>query len=373
MHPRLSHTAKRLRKPAVLALAAVTLAGFAACSADDPSSQTSEPGATGGATAAAGPAEFVLNGWPLPNWLDLPPISQITTVSDPEGNPASYYDAMPVSQAEVDQIRAKRLRVAHLNWDDVPYNKAFDYGVDRVIKELGMELVARTNFDFDAVKAASDVETVLALNPDILISGVLDTSQWPAILRPAIERGVKIVMWSQGGDGLKTGPGEALCTIISYDPPSMGYTVADGIHEKYPDGANVGMIWWNTVHPIVNGRDDGFRERLAQYPNLNLVADMQMDDPNKADEVTQALLARHPEVNVIYGPWDSPPAEGILSALKAAGRTDVTIATMDLGDTSAYEINKGTQIFHSSGAGVYEAGRTMAIAGAKCALGGQSA
>jgi ribose transport system substrate-binding protein len=153
----------------------------------------------------------------------------------------------------------------------------------------------------------------------------------------------------------------------------MGYTVADGIHEKYPDGANVGMIWWNTVHPIVNGRDDGFRDRLEQYPNLKLVADMQMDDPNKADEVTQALLARHPEVNVIYGPWDSPPAEGILSALKAAGRSDVTIATMDLGDTSAYEINKGTQIFHSSGAGIYEAGRTMAIAGAKCALGGESA
>jgi ribose transport system substrate-binding protein len=220
------------------------------------------------------------------------------------------------------------------------------------------------------VKANSDLLNVLPLDPDIIITGVLDPAQWPAILKPALDKGVIIQMWSQGVQGWTVG--KELCGISSYDPPSLGAAVAEAIHAKYPDGANVGVIRWSFNHPVVKSRDQGFLDTLMKYPNLKVVADLPMDDPNKADGVASALITRHPEVQVIYAPWDSPPAEGIIAGIRASGRDDIKVATMDLGVTGATEIAKDGIIFNDAGEAVYEGGRTMAIAAAKCRLGGQS-
>jgi ribose transport system substrate-binding protein len=315
-------------------------------------------------------ADFVLKGWPMPSWLKLPPIETMTGRSDPEGDPPAHFTALKISPEEVQRIRDKHLRAAFLNWSGVPYNQAFTSGIRRAFSELGVDLVATTNFEFDAVKASSDVLNVLPLNPDIIITGVLDPAQWPEVLKPALDKGITIEMWSQGIQGIPVG--DQLCNITSYDPAYDGATVAEGIHKWYPNGANVGVIRWSFNHPVVKGRDKGFLDTLKKYPNLKVVADLPMDDPNKADVVAAALITRHPEVNVIYGPWDSPPSEGIVAAIRASGRNDIKVATMDLGNTGAHEIAHNGIIFHDTAQAVYEGGRTMAIAAAKCKLGGAS-
>jgi ribose transport system substrate-binding protein len=252
----------------------------------------------------------------------------------------------------------------------VPYNKAFTDGIRRAWEELGIEFLTETNFEFDAVKAASDVQNVLALDPDIIITGVLDPAVWPGILQPARDRGVTIQMWSQGVEGWEVGHDQPVCNITSYDPAYDGATVADGIAKWYPEGANVGFIHWSFNHPVVKGRDQGFLDKLATYGNLPVVADLPMDDPNRAQEVAAAMITQNPEVQVIYGPWDSPPAEGIVAAIRAAGREDdIKVATMDLGFTGAHEIASDGIIFHDTAQSVYEGGRTMAISSALCRLG----
>lgn len=306
----------------------------------------------------------------MPAWLELPDASTLDGRSDPEGHTPTWFADVPMTESEVDEVRARGLKAAFVNWDDVPFNKAFEYGADRAFAELGVQVVARTNFEFDAAKASSDIQSVLALDPDIILTGVLDTAQWPAILQPAVDAGVTVVLYSQGAEGWRSG--EELCTVVDVDTQTFGASVADGIHARYPDGANVGVIRWSFNHPAVVARDKGFLDQLATYPNLNVLVDVPMDDPNGADAVASAVLTRYPDVEVIYAPWDSPPAEGVLSALRAAGREDVGIATLDLGMTSATEIAADGPIFHASGSGAYEAGRTMAITGAKCALGGES-
>lgn len=316
-------------------------------------------------------ADFVLNGWPVPDFVKIPPIAELAP--DPnyygEFTPTNFND-LKITPEDVAAIRAKGWKAAFLNWSGVPYNQSFTFGIRRAFEELGINLVATTNFEFDAVKASSDVLNVLPLNPDIIITGVLDPAQWPGILQPARDRGITIEMWSQGVEGWEVGFDKPLCNITSYDPAYDGATVADGIKKWYPNGAKVGMIHWSFNHPVVKGRDQGFRDRLASFgPNYPLIADLPMDDPNKADAVASALITRFPDVEVIYGPWDSPPAEGIVAAIRASGRTDIKVATMDLGFVGAHEIAHDGIIFHDTAQAVYEGGRTMAIASALCRLG----
>lgn len=323
-------------------------------------------------TTATGSADFVLNGWPAPSWLKVPTTADLANYP---GNLSDYYSPyaptnysdLKMTQADVDAIRAKHWKAAFLNWSGVPYNQSFTFGMRRAFGELGIDLVATTDFEFDAVQANAQLQDVLPLNPDIIITGVLDPTQWPGILQPAVDKGMTITMWSQGVQGWQVG--KQLCNITSYDPAYDGATVADGIHKWYPNGANVGYIHWTFNHPVVKGRDAGFLNELAKYPNLKIVSQLGMDDPNKADTVAAALITRHPEVQVIYGPWDSPPSEGIEAAIRASGRNDIKVATMDIGFTGAHDIAHNGIIFHDTGQSVYEGGRTMAMASALCRLG----
>ena len=317
-------------------------------------------------------ADFVLNGWPTPSWLKVPSTSDLGNYP---GNLPDYYapytptnySDLKMTQSDVDAVRAKHWKAAFLNWSGVPYNQSFTFGMRRAFSELGIDLVATTDFEFDAVQANAQLQDVLPLNPDIIITGVLDPTQWPGILQPAVDKGITITMWSQGVKGWDVG--KQLCNITSYDPAYDGATVADGIHKWYPNGANVGVIRWTFNHPVVKGRDQGFLNELGKFSNLKIVASLGMDDPNKADAVAAALITRHPEVQVIYGPWDSPPSEGIEAAIRASGRNDIKIATMDIGFTGAHDIAHNGIIFHDTGQSVYEAGRTMAMASALCRLG----
>jgi ribose transport system substrate-binding protein len=319
---------------------------------------------------AANDASFVLDGWTLPDWLTIPAVEDLDLDMGYYGDtPPVNFNDLEITAEDVAAIRELGLKAAFLNWSGVPYNQSFEHGIRRAFDELGIELVAVTNFEFDAVKAASDVQNVLALDPDIIITGVLDPTVWPGILQPARDKGITIEMWSQGVEGWEVGTGKDICNITSYDPAYDGATVADGIHKWYPDGAKVGVIRWSFNHPVVIGRDQGFLDKLASYGNLEVVADLPMDDPNKAQEVAAALITQFPDVDVIYGPWDSPPAEGIVAAIRAAGRDDIKVATMDLGFTGATEIAHDGIIFHDTAQSVYEGGRTMAIAAALCRLG----
>jgi ribose transport system substrate-binding protein len=61
---------------------------------------------------------------------------------------------------------------------------------------------------------------------------------------------------------------------------------------------------------------------------------MGFDDPNKGSEIGDALLTKYPDLKGIFATWDIP-AEGVVSSLRAAGRTDIAVTTIDLGDNIA--------------------------------------
>ena len=61
------------------------------------------------------------------------------------------------------------------------------------------------------------------------------------------------------------------------------------------------------------------------------------DFSGDADKVASAMLTAHRSIKAIWAVWDIP-AEGVISAARTAGRDDLVIATIDLGENVAIDM-----------------------------------
>jgi ribose transport system substrate-binding protein len=75
-------------------------------------------------------------------------------------------------------------------------------------------------------------------------------------------------------------------------------------------------------------------------------------------------------VNVLFAPWEDPPAIGEAAAIKALHLEDkVKIATMDLGEAGAYQMRHKGIIAMDMAQDMYDGGRLMAMTAALAAIG----
>ena len=331
-------------------------------------------GGTGGVPSGSTPADdgqgadaSALERQALPDWVEVPDIATVETKGNVGEDPAWYTD-VALTDEQLAEIRSLGLTAAFLNWDDSAYNQAILSGARDAYEAMGIELVAQTNYSFDGTKLAASALNIAALQPDIVSYGGVDPVADIQALKPFTDQGATIVAFANAPEGWTAGDPEGFATVVNYPTHQMGAVVADEIAKRFPDGAKLGMIYFDAVYRIVNEREAGFRAQLEEYPNIELVAEQPMTDPFKTEEIASAMIARNPELDVIFAPWDLP-AEGVKAALQGAGRDDIAIATIDLGFTGARDIACGGQIFVESSQLVYEWGRTGAIAAALKILG----
>jgi ribose transport system substrate-binding protein len=120
---------------------------------------------------------------------------------------------------------------------------------------------------------------------------------------------------------------------------------------------------------VTNQRDQAFKAwTQARYPGIEIVSEEGMADPAKAEEIASAMLTRNPELTGMYTPW-ATPAEGALAAIRASGREDVKVVTLDLDTVVAVDMCQGGSVVGIASDVPFELGRTMAIEGALGLLG----
>jgi len=332
--------------------------------------------ACGGAAAPGSPdlgggdltdAKAALERQELPDFVTVPDISEVRTRGTVGEDPAWYTDVV-LTDAQLDQVRGKGLTAAFLNWDDSSYNQAILAGARDALAAMNIELVATTNYSFDSTKLAASALNIAALQPDIVFYSGLDPVSDVEALKPLTDQGASVVSYANAPGEWTTGTPPNFVTLISYDTHAIGAVVADAIYDRFPDGAKVGVIYFDAVYKLVNEREEGFEDQLATYDNLEVVAREPMTDPFATEQIANAMITRNPDLDVIFAPWDLP-AEGVKAAVQGAGRAeDIAIATIDLGFTGVRDMGCGGPIFVESSQLVYEWGRTGAIAAALHAL-----
>jgi ribose transport system substrate-binding protein len=294
----------------------------------------------------------------------------------------TWYTQLTVTPAQQQAICAKHLTGVYMDWDSVPFNQAIRSGITDVFKALGINLLRITNWSFNPQGFAGDLQAVLALHPNIIMTGgPVSPQQFGAIMAPAFKSGATVTTWGLGSTTLKTGPGEPLKAVVGYDFYNLGVQLGEAIHKAYPNGANVGYIHWVNDSDALHQREQGMLDTLAKYPNIHLItngtpspanAASGYTDFNASEAFTLAFLKAHPTVNILFAPWEDPPAIGEAAAIVALHlQNKVHIATMDLGTDGASQLSHDGIISIDIAEDMYDGGRSMAISAALSEIGAQ--
>lgn len=258
----------------------------------------------------------------------------------PNGEEATPATELELTEEEKETIRSGNYTAAiSLHYGGNDWSTSQVEGLTDTFEDLGIKIVATTDADFSAEQQVSDIETIMAKKPDILVSIPTDATSTADAYRKAAESGIKIVFMDNVASGLKAGEDYVSC--VSADNYGNGVVAADLIGEKLEGKGKIGVIFYDADFFVTNQRLEAFEAQMAdKYPDIEIVSKLGFTDENGCAEVADAMLTQNPNIQAIFAHWDIP-AEGVLSALRAAGREDVYLSSIDLGNNIAKEIAQG--------------------------------
>jgi ribose transport system substrate-binding protein len=218
-------------------------------------------------------------------------------------------------------------------------------GLNAEFDRLGIEVIATTDANFDPAKQVSDIETVLAQDPDIIVSIPTDPVATAGAYRQAAEQGVKLVFMDNVPQGFTVG--EDYVSVVSADNYGNGVTSAYLLARSLGGKGKIGVIYHEADFFVTKQRYDGFTTTITEeFPDIEIVQEQGIAGPDFAGDAqaaANAMLTRYPDLDGIWAVWDVP-AEGVLAAARETGRTDIKIATEDLGTNVAIALAKNEMI-----------------------------
>ncbi len=179
----------------------------------------------------------------------------------------------------------------------------------------------------------------MAKKPDILVSIPTDATSTANAYQRVADSGTKIVFMDNVPSGFSAGENYVSC--VSADNYGNGLIAADLIGEALGGKGKIGIIYYDVDFFVTNQRLEAFEKEMAEkYPEIEVVSKMGFQDENGCDVVADAMITQNPNIEAMFVHWDIP-CEGALSALRAAGRDDILLSTIDLGNNIAKEIAEG--------------------------------
>ncbi|MGH9246660.1 MAG: substrate-binding domain-containing protein [Acidimicrobiales bacterium] len=249
----------------------------------------------------------------------------------PNGERPTSAEELTLSEDEIDSVKSGGYTAALVWHENSEFIQAVQEGVERKLSELGIEVVARTSAEFDAARQADNIETVLALNPDIIVTIPVDPVVAAEAYRPAVEQGVKLVILTVPPEGYENGTD--FVGIVTGEVTEYGKAAAEMLGAALEGEGQVGWIFHDANFWFTNQRDQAFKDWLAHlHSEMEVVAEEGFSDPARTGDIATAMVTRNPDLRGIYVAW-ATAASGVLDALRAAGRNDVKVVTNDLDPT----------------------------------------
>ncbi|MEN2736381.1 substrate-binding domain-containing protein [Microbacterium sp. X-17] len=285
-----------------------------------------------------------------------------------EPSPASAADLSADEIAKVKGLGATAAIVMHYGGND--WATAQIAGLKSEFGKLGIKVIATTDADFKPDKQVSDLETVLAQKPSIIVSIPTDPVATASAYKAAAASGAKLVFMDNVPQGLKAG--SDYVSVVSADNYGNGVVSAHELAKALGGKGTIGTIFHQADFFVTKQRYQGFKDTITKdYPDIKIVTEKGIAGPDFAGDAqaaANAMLSQHPDLSGIWGVWDVP-AEGVMAAARASGRADLKIATEDLGKNVAIALAKN-QLIVGLGAQVpFDQGVTEARLGAGALLG----
>jgi ribose transport system substrate-binding protein len=227
-----------------------------------------------------------------------------------------------------------------------PFYEAMQVGVEKAAADLGLEVVTQIPPDWGVEVQVPILDAMVARGDlEYLITAPTDREQLVGPLQAALDAGIKIITVDTFlGDGdYISGPVTFPLTFIGSDNVEGGRIAGRALAEAL--GGEGKVYIQNTNHGVssVEARSQGFREVIAEFPNMEIVGEEWCeDDAGIAAEQTSAVLQREPDLAGIFG-VNVFSYEGAGNALLAAGLGgQVQLVAYDATDFAIEQLRAGT-------------------------------
>lgn len=192
--------------------------------------------------------------------------------------------------------------------------------------------------DFDGAKQNDQMDTFMRQKVDAIIVAPQDSQSIAPAINEARGRGIPVFTVDIAAHNA-----DVVCHVAS-DNYLGGKKIAEYLAKLLDGKGKVGVI----DHPAVASVQDrtrGFKEVMAQYPEIEIVAFIPGEGQRqKANSAARDLLQAHPDINGIFGINDDS-ALGALAAVEAAGLQDkVVIVGFDGTPEARKTIRRGTAL-----------------------------
>jgi ribose transport system substrate-binding protein len=289
----------------------------------------------------------------------------------PNGETAQPASAADLSADEISKVKSKDATAAivmHYGGND--WANAQVAGLKSEFGKLGIKVVAVTDANFKPDKQVSDIETVLAQKPNIIVSIPTDPVATASAYMAAARSGAKLVFMDNVPKGMVAG--KDYVSVVSADNYGNGVTSAHLMAKALGGKGEIGLIHHEADFFVTKQRYDGFKSTIEKdYPDIKIVDDKGIAGPDfagDAQNAANAMLTEHPNLAGIWAVWDVP-AEGVMAAARASGRTDLKIATEDLGTNAAIALAKNQLVIGLGAQRPFDQGVAEARLGAGSLLG----
>jgi len=238
-------------------------------------------------------------------------------------------------------------------------------GITDGAARCGATIVGVTNPDFSVEKQIGQIDDMIQIKPDAIISIPVDDVATAATYRKVQQAGIKLVMMDNVPKGLKHG--EDYVTVVSSDSQGLGYEAAAILDKYLPQDAEVGIVSFGISFYVTNERTKGFKDWMAKNRPDVVLKEAPFLNPSDAGKVAESFLTANPNIQGLFTEWSGPGLD-TASAARAQGK-DIPSVTINLEADVAIELAKGSTIKGLSSQTPYDQGITEANAAMKALLG----
>jgi ribose transport system substrate-binding protein len=214
--------------------------------------------------------------------------------------------ALALAVAPLTADAAGKIKIGFLPGVVDPFYQVMQLGVEAAAKDYDLEVVTQIPPTW-GVEAQTPILDAMVARGDLnyIITAPTDKEQMVGPLKAALDSGVKVITVDTFlGDGnYVTGPINFPISYIGSDNVEGGRISARGLAKAI---GGKGTVYINSTNPNVSsveGREQGFKEVMAkEFPDIKVLGpDYNLDDMNKAQQQTAAIIEQNPDLVGVFG------------------------------------------------------------------------
>jgi len=188
------------------------------------------------------------------------------------------------------------------------------------VKELGLNwTIVVTDGNNDASKQTADIEDLISQGVDAIICCPVTADTMGTAAAAVMEAGIPLVLVNRNVTN-----GEYTCAVTGSNY-MIGQITAEDMVKKLGETGKVALIEGTLGASDTTNRTAGFLETIANYPNIELAAQVSGDYvKDKGMACMEDILIKVPDLDAVFCENDDM-AQGAYQAAVAAGATDILI------------------------------------------------